>query len=546
MHESNGETSPIPADAAKEIKRLNELLEQRVRERTAELEASEARLALLVETVPAAIVIHGPDGRILRTNPTARRLLGLTEDEASGKPLNDRAWQFLREDGSVMDMSEFPVTQVLKHRSAFWNRIVGITENGEPKLWAFVNALPQLGPEGEVSEVIVGFMDITERIAAETALRQSNETLELKIAERTAALLESEKRFRLLAEAALDGIAITEDGIFVDANPQLASMMGRELADMLGRPIWDFMPDHAKETITIRLREDSMSVYDSHVLHKDGTEIPVEITGRTMLRNGKTQRVTILRDLRAARQAAEQIEGLRTSLERSRRVAEISEISAAVVHQLGQPFAAMAANVGALLHLLRQGPVSRECAEETLTAIEADLRNVREIMSHVRALIHPEKAKREAVGLNQAVSEVLRIVRLEAEHQKTTISFDPSPEVPRISADRVQISQLILNLVRNALESVADRPAGLRNVEVTVVMENRAMLALTVRDSGHGIANDIMPRIFDAFFTTKPDGMGVGLRISRTIAEAHGGSLRCGNRTDGPGAFFTALLPIAG
>ncbi len=650
-------------DNGLEIRRINESLEQRVRERTEELEASKARLALLVETVPAAIVIHGPDGRILQCNPTARRLLGLTKEEALGKPLSDRAWKFINEDGSVMAMSEFPVAQVLTHRAAFWNRIVGITEKGKPKVWAFVNALPQLGPEGEVTEVIVGFMDITERVAAEAALRHINETLELKIAERTAALLESEKRFRTLSEAtfegvvmsrngivqdcneqlaailgyrpseiigrpvsdfissewseqvshritkggegayehailrkdgsyrivethgrspegpqgprltairdvterkmseaalresemrfrqlaevAPDGIAITENGRLVDGNVQLATMLGWELSEMLGRPIWDFVPNHIKEKIANHLREDSSPVYEIQALRKDGSEMPLEITGRTMLWQGMPRRVTIARDLTSTRQAAEQMEVLRSALERNRRMAEISEISAAVVHQLGQPFAAITANVSSLLHLLGQGTLQDDFAEDTLKAVESDLRNVRGIMSHLRALIHPEKARRETTDLNQVVSEVLLVLRAEAEHRKITINFNPARDLPCVSADSVQISQLILNVVCNAFDAMADCPVNRRHVDIMTRLENGEMLALTVRDVGTGIASEIMPRIFDAFFTTKPEGMGVGLRISRTIAEAHGGSLHCENNPDGCGVSFTARLPVS-
>jgi PAS domain S-box-containing protein len=226
-----------------QIRQLNESLEQRVRERTAELAASEARLALLIETVPAGIVIHGPDGRILQSNPAAQRLLGLSADEARDKPLSDSAWHFVRADGTPMTTESFPVTQVLKHRAPFWNQVVGIIRSpGSPPLWSLVNALPQLTPDGRILAVIVGFMDITALMAAEAALRQANETLEQRVALRTAALHESENRFRTLAKASFEGVMLSRQGRIEDCNDQLAAILGHSRSEILGRNAFEFIP----------------------------------------------------------------------------------------------------------------------------------------------------------------------------------------------------------------------------------------------------------------------------------------------------------------
>lgn len=650
-------------EAEAEIRRLNESLEQRVRDRTAELQTSEARLELIIETVPAGITIHGPDGRILRSNPTAQRLLGLSEEEARGKPLNDPAWQFVREDGTRMETAEFPVAQVLTHRAPFWNQIVGITRGQrEPSVWALVNALPLTGPDGRITEVIVGFMDITARVAAEAALRQANETLEQCVVQRTAALRESETRFRTLSEASFEGvmlsqkgliqdcneqlaailgytrsellgrkvldfiphdwrervgraihegressfehevlckdgirrvvethgrspygpwglrltairdvtarkqaeaalreselrfrqlaevapegIAITENARLLDGNPQLAAILGYDLQEMIGRPIFDFIPTHAHDEVIEHLRQSAKTAYETYMLRKNGSEIRVEVCAETMLWQGNPRRVTILRDITAARRAMEELEALRVSLERSRRVAELNEIGAAVVHQLGQPFSAIAGNVGALRNLLGQGAFHPTDGEEVFQELEANLQNVREIMARLRGLIHPEHAQREQTDLNALVSEVVRVLRSEAEQRKISVRFNRGANLPAVSVDRVQMSQAILNVVRNAFDAVHPCPADRRAVVLTTSSLDGTGAELNVSDRGTGIAPATEDRIFDPFFTTKPDGMGVGLRVSRAIIRAHGGMIQGCNNAD-CGATFRIHLPGA-
>jgi two-component system sensor kinase FixL len=498
-------------DCESEIRRLKETLELEIAQRTTALRDSETRFRTLSEATFEGVMLSRA-GIIQDCNEQLAAILGYKPAEIIGRRVSDFVPPDWRE----------RVRQAITEgrESAFEHQ--ALCKDGGYR----VVETRGRSPDGANGLRLTAIRDVTESKLAEIALR------------------ESEMRFRQLAEVAPDGIAITEDARIVDGNAQLAAMSGWELKELIGRSIWDFIPEHAREVVAERLREDSSPVYESHVLRKDGSEIPVEVSGRTMLWQGKPRRVTLLRDLTAARQAADQMEALRSALERGRRLAEISEISAAVVHQLGQPFTAITANVSALLNLLSQGRLQQDCAEETLRAVEAGLRNVREIMSHLRTLIHPDQAEREPVDLGQVVSEVLRVLRTEAEQRKVFISFDSAPGLPLVCVDRVQISQLVFNLIRNAFDAVAACPVERRQVDVSTGTVDGRSVRMTVRDLGGGIASELKPRIFDAYFTTKPDGMGMGLRISRTIVETHGGSLKAENNPDGPGASFTVELPI--
>jgi PAS domain S-box-containing protein len=173
------------------------------------LRNSEERLAALFRVAPVCIAIHGPDGRLLHLNTAARELLGISGGEAIGKGLADPAWRFLREDGSSMPVEEFPAARVLRRRTPVTNQTVGVLRAGrEDPVWCLVNALPRYEEDGSIVEAIVTFMDITERMRAEQAVR------------------ESEERFKILTQATFEGIAITEQGKLVDGNDQLFRMLG--------------------------------------------------------------------------------------------------------------------------------------------------------------------------------------------------------------------------------------------------------------------------------------------------------------------------------
>lgn len=164
------------------------VLDLGARRRTeAALRASESRLELLAQTAPAAVVIHAADGRLLRCNAVARELLGISEAQAKGKTLRDPDWQFVHEDGSRMMVKDYPVAQVLAKKAPLTNFICGIRRRrSQDLIWVLVNAQPRFAESGAIVEVLVAFMDITQRKQAESALRQLNETLEQRIAERTA------------------------------------------------------------------------------------------------------------------------------------------------------------------------------------------------------------------------------------------------------------------------------------------------------------------------------------------------------------------------
>jgi two-component system sensor kinase FixL len=175
--------------------------------------------------------------------------------------------------------------------------------------------------------------------------------------------------------------------------------------------------------------------------------------------------------------------------------------------------------------------------------IVSDDARASETIRRLRALFRHEELARSKLDLGELLEEISRIIRNDAVIRKVSFTLDVRQPLPSVLADRIQIQQVVLNLLLNAFDAVSETEKTPRQVALSAVAEGSGCLKVTVRDSGKGIQADTLPRIFDAFFTTKPGGMGMGLAISRSIVEAHGGRLFVSSNT-GNGTAFEITLPV--
>jgi PAS domain S-box-containing protein len=386
-------------------------------------------------------------------------------------------------------------------------------------------------------------MDCTERKQAEQAMRDWNQALEHWVAKRTHELQQSETRFRQLADAPFDGIAISEHGILIDGNAQLGQLHGYELSEMIGRPASDFIAPESRKLVAANLRNSSAIAYEFFGLRKDGSIFPIEARGRMGIWQGKTRRISALRDLSDIRQTAARLQAQQCELEHAQRLAMASEISAGIVHQVGQPLCAMGANVGAALVRIHACELKNCGTHEILKDVEADIGRMRDAVIQLRALIHPEQPTRLRRNFNEMVEDVLRLIRQEAGSRQIALAVELGDDLPPVLADAGQLSHAILNLVRNAFDACAGCPPERRTVSIMTRAVADQGVELCVRDAGTGIASEAMAGLFTPFFTTKSDGLGIGLRLSRTIVAAHGGLIEGLNNDDGIGATFRITLP---
>jgi two-component system sensor kinase FixL len=225
------------------------------------------------------------------------------------------------------------------------------------------------------------------------------------------------------------------------------------------------------------------------------------------------------------------------------RVASMGELTASIAHELNQPLTAILSNAQVAQRLIGRGTADPEELKEILADIVADDRRAGDVIRQLRAFVRKDETQRVPLDINGIVQDVVSLVRSDAIARNVSVAVGLSPEVPAVVADRIQLQQVVLNLVMNGLEAM--REAANRDLLVTTGIDGEGAVSVTVIDHGEGIAEHDLRRIFEPFYTTKPQGLGMGLAIARSLVESHGGRLWADNHKDG-GATFAFTIPASG
>jgi C4-dicarboxylate-specific signal transduction histidine kinase len=252
-----------------------------------------------------------------------------------------------------------------------------------------------------------------------------------------------------------------------------------------------------------------------------------------------------LRAEMAEREATERaLRDAEAELARALRLATMAELAATIAHEINQPLAAITANGSACLRSLQREPPLLDNAREAAHCIVADGHRAGDVIARIRALFNKEPPRRQIVDLNDSVASVLALSRGAIERRRAALRIEPAAAAaPLVRADPVQVQQVIFNLLTNALEAMEGMPEQRRMLRVRCWVEGD-IAAVAVEDSGAGLDPDRQARIFDSFYTTKPGGIGVGLAISRSIIDAHGGSMWAAPAAPS-GAVVGFKLPLA-
>jgi PAS domain S-box-containing protein len=271
------------------------------------------------------------------------------------------------------------------------------------------------------------------------------------------------------------------------------------------------------------------------------------VTTYSPLRRGSNEvnaALVISRDLTQHMLAVEALQKVQAELTHATRLTTLGELAASIAHEVNQPLAAIVADANAAFNWLTAERPDLELVRGTLDAIMTEGQRAGEVIQRIRQLARKSEPRKDSVDLNDVVRDVMPLVRTELRHQDVALALDLASELPAVVGDRVQLQQAMLNLVMNALDAmgtILDRPREL-------IIRSRAhagdQVLVTVQDTGVGIAANDRDHVFSAFFTTKPGGMGMGLSISRSIVEAHGGRLWA--TPNWPhGAVLSVALPVA-
>jgi signal transduction histidine kinase len=281
------------------------------------------------------------------------------------------------------------------------------------------------------------------------------------------------------------------------------------------------------------------------VVQPNGAIRHVQSLGQPVLDSagGLVEYIGTVMDVTERKRAAEDLFKAREDLARVNRILTVGELTASIAHELNQPLAAVMINANACERWLAAEPPNLSEANDALRHISRDANRASEVISRIRALLMKSSTRRVDLRIDEVIRDVASLVQGQVAAHGVTMLVDIEPELPRLLADRVQLQQLILNLILNAVESMSAVP-GKRVLNVRAARREPGEVLVSVRDTGTGVDPRHIEQVFDPFFTTKADGMGMGLAISRSIVEAHRGRLWAVHN-DGPGATFLFTLPAS-
>jgi signal transduction histidine kinase len=280
--------------------------------------------------------------------------------------------------------------------------------------------------------------------------------------------------------------------------------------------------------------------YEKEYVRKDGSRVPVLLGGALFAGSGN-EGVAFVLDLTSQKRSEEALGQARSELAHVARVASLGVLTASIAHEVNQPLSGIITNASTCLRMLDAAPPNVEGARKTVQRTMRDANRASEVILRLRALFGNRQTTTESVDLNEATREVIALSLRELQRNQVTVRLDLTPDLPRVQGDRVQLQQVILNLLLNASESmreVDDRP---REVIIRTAPDEGEHVRLAVRDTGEGFQHGV-DKVFEIFYSTKSGGMGIGLSVSRSIIERHHGRLWA-TSNDGPGATFAFSMP---
>jgi signal transduction histidine kinase len=227
------------------------------------------------------------------------------------------------------------------------------------------------------------------------------------------------------------------------------------------------------------------------------------------------------------------------------RVTTVGELTASIAHEVNQPLGAVVINAEAALHWLADKPPNLSEVREALQGIIRDGNRAGEVVARIRALLKNGTPTKTQFSLGDMIGEIVALTHAEAERRQVSVQTRLEPNLPPLTGDRVQLQQVLMNLVINSLDALSEVAGQPRALTILAGMDSPRSICISVQDTGIGIDPQRMTEVFEPFHTTKTNGLGLGLSISRSIVEAHGGALSVLSN-EGPGVTFQFTLPVNG
>jgi PAS domain S-box-containing protein len=362
-------------------------------------------------------------------------------------------------------------------------------------------------------------------------------------------LQEREAKIRRLVDANIIGIVIFDlGGPIIEANDAFLRMVGYDRDDLVsGRICWtDLTPpewrDRTAETVEEVKMTSIAQPHEKEYFRKDGSRVPV-LVGAASFEETGNQGVAFVLDLTERKQAEEALRELASDFAHMNRVSMMGELAASLAHEITQPIASVRNDTRAAQNFLNMQPPDLLEVREALACVVDDANRAAEIIDRIRAQIKKAPPQKQRFDLNVAINEVIVLTRSVTNRNGVSVQTRLADGVLSVQGDRVQLQQVLLNLILNAVEAMGSLEVGARELLISTEQDQTGVL-VAVRDSRPGIDPAHLDRVFDAFYTTKSSGTGMGLSICRTIIDAHGGKLWA-EANEPRGAAFRFTLPCA-
>jgi two-component system, LuxR family, sensor histidine kinase DctS len=427
--------------------------------------------------------------------------------------------------------------------------------------WTLV-VMSDLGPAAWVRSVavaiailvaivlILGVMYWLQRERRLAQLGFMRQELENRVAERTQELQAAHSFRKAMEDSLLVGMRARDlQGHIIYVNHAMCDMIGYSADELMGRlppyPYWhpDDTEDHWRANDAALSGRAELTGFEARVRHKQGHDVNTMVyTAPLIGANGQHSGwMSSVVDITAQKKAEEQQRIQVEQIQHAQRKASLGEMASTLAHELNQPLMAMANFASAAKAFSEQNRTA--LVIENLDAIKEQAQRAKDVMDRIREPARQQTPGFQPCDVNDAIGNVLALLKFEVRQRKARVETSLTSPLPPITADRVLLEQVIMNLIMNALQAMHTMPPVQRVVGVLTGMDG-ARLVIRVTDRGTGIAPDVAHKLFEPFFTTKKNGLGLGLNICRTIVEGHGGRLVAENGTTG-GAVFSVYLPVS-
>jgi PAS domain S-box-containing protein len=473
-----------------------------------------------------------PEGKMIYVSPSCERVSGYPTEAFLENP--DLLTEIIcDEDREIWDDH--------RHKAGSKNGSteiqLRINTRGGDVCWIEHACLPVYNDDGGFEGIRASNRDITERKLAEEDLKKKDKMLE-----------EAQSIARL---GSWDWKIITNELVWSDEIFRIFGIFPQDFGATYEAFIQSVHPDDresVKEAVDQALSDPSFDYNIAHRIKRpDGSERIVRERGKvTFDEKGKaTRMVGTVQDITDIRTMESETEKLRAELSHMDRTSMMGVLTAGIAHEINQPLAGILTNAQAALRFLTSDRPDLDEVKDALHDIISDDKRAGEMVHSIRNIMGKSEPKRENIDFNKTVREVLNLTKSEIQNRKISIKENLQPHIPPVYGDRIQIQQVILNLLMNAMEALKGADISKPEVLVSTQFKEKDGVILSVSDSGPGIKPDQLSSVFESFQTSKKGGLGIGLPICRSIAERHGGNIWAENRPEG-GATFFFKLPCEG